>query len=176
MKSFISGAFALITELIMTIPFWIVRRLYISLFIKQIGKGCYIMRNVEIRKPKNITIGNNVVINKRSLLDGRGALLSIGDNTDIAQEVNIWTLTHDVNDSNHKVYGKPVVIGDHCWIGARATILPGISIGKGAVVGTCSVVTKDVPPYAIVAGNPAKIIGKRDNPLSFNLNFHPWFY
>lgn len=110
------------------------------------------------------------------MLDGRGANLSIGDNTDIAQEVNIWTLTHDVNDSMHRVYGKPVTICDHCWIGARVTVLPGITIGRGAVIGTCSVVTKDVPPLAIVAGNPAKVIGKRENPLEFELNFHPWFY
>ena len=176
MKDFFAGLFTLITEIVMSVPFWIVRRSYLRLFINGMGKGCYIMRNVDIRKPKNIKLGKNVVINKKSLLDGRGAPLFIGDNTDIAQEVNIWTLTHEVNDLKHSVYGKPVTICDHCWIGARATILPGITIGKGAVIGTCSVVTKDVPPMSIVAGNPAKVIGKRENPLEYDLDFHPWFY
>lgn len=176
MKSFFAGLFALIMEIVMSVPFWIVRRSWLRLYINQMDKGCYIMRNVDIRKPKNIKLGKNVVINKKTMLDGRGANLSIGDNTDIAQEVNIWTLTHDVNDSMHRVYGKPVTICDHCWIGARVTVLPGITIGRGAVIGTCSVVTKDVPPLAIVAGNPAKVIGKRENPLEFELNFHPWFY
>ncbi len=176
MKDFLAGFFVLITEIVMSVPFWIVRRSYLRLFIKRLGKGCYIMRSVDIRKPKNIKLGKNVVINKKSMLDGRGAALSIGDNTDIAQEVNIWTLTHDVNDSRHSVYGKPVTICDHCWIGARVTIMPGITIGRGAVIGTCSVVTKDVPPMVIVAGNPAKIIGFRENPLEFELDFHPWFY
>lgn len=176
MKSFIAGAFALVTEFVMAIPFWIIRRAYLNIFMGGIGNSCFIMRNVDIRKPKNVTLGNNVVINKRTLLDGRGAELVVGDNTDIAQEVNIWTLTHDISDSNHKVQGKPVIIENHCWIGARATILPGVKIGRGAVVGTCAVVTKNVPPMAIVAGNPARIIGKRNNSLSFELDFHPWFY
>lgn len=176
MKSFIAGVFALLTEIVMSIPFWVIRRVYLNFFIGGIGDGCFIMRKVDIRKPKNIKLGKNVVINKKTLLDGRGDYLTIGDNTDIAQEVNIWTLSHSVNDPNHNVFGRPVTIEDHCWIGARATILPGITIGRGAVIGTCSVVTKDVPPMSIVAGNPAKIIGVRDNPLSFRLDFHPWFY
>ncbi len=175
MKSFIAGLFAFVTELVMAIPIWIIRRIYLTLFIGGMGKGCFIMRNVDIRKPRNIKLGKNVVVNKRTMLDGRGGLLLVGDNTDIAQEVNIWTLTHDINDPNHCTVGKSVRIEEYCWIGARATILPGITIGKGAVVGTCAVVTKDVPPMTVVAGNPAKIIGIRNNPLTFKLDFHPWF-
>ena len=66
-------------------------------------------------------------------------------------------------------------IGDYAWIGARSTIMSGVTIGKGAVVGTCSVVTKDVPENAIVAGIPAKIIGYRNNPLVYELDYTVWF-
>lgn len=64
MKDFLAGFFVLITEIVMSVPFWIVRRSFLRLFIKRLGKGCYIMRNVDIRKPKNIKLGKNVVINK----------------------------------------------------------------------------------------------------------------
>lgn len=175
MKTFIAGLFGFVTEIVMSIPFWVIRKSYLRIFISNLGNESYIMKNVDIRKPKNINIGNNVVINKRCLLDGRGGSLIIGNNTDIAQEVNIWTLSHDIKDPEHKSFGKDVTIGDHCWIGARASILPGVNVGKGAVIGTCAVVTKDVPPRAVVVGNPARQVGERDNPLNYTLQFKPWF-
>ena len=175
MKGFLSGLFAYLTEIIMTVPFWCVRRIWLKIFMKKLSPGCFIARNVDIRKPSNISLGRNVVVNKRTLLDGRGAPLIIGDNTDIAQQTNIWTLSHDINHPEHAPFGKPVTIGDHCWIGARSTILPGVSVGEGAVVGTCAVVTRDVAPQAVVAGNPAHPIGTRNNTLQYSLNYSPWF-
>ncbi len=59
-------------------------------------------------------------------------------------------------------WAKPVNIGDDVWIGGGATILPGVTVGKGAVVAAAAVVTKDVPPFALVAGNPARVIKKLD--------------
>ena len=94
---------------------------------------------------------------------------------DIAQETIIWTLGHDVNDINHTSIGADTTISDYVWIGARSTIMPGVTIGKGAIVGTCSVVTKDVPENAIVAGVPARVIGHRDNPLVYELKYKVWF-
>lgn len=84
-------------------------------------------------------------------------------------------MEHDVNDPQHISVGADVVIDDYVWIGARSTIMPGVKIGKGAVVGTCALVTKDVPPLAIVGGIPAKIIGQRKNALTYNLRYIPWF-
>ena len=63
---------------------------------------------------------------------------------------------------DQKYIEKPVVIGEYCWIGARVTILPGVKIGKGVVVADCSVITKDIPDYAVVGGNPARIIKYRN--------------
>ncbi len=133
------------------------------------------MRHVEFINPSNISIGDNVVINKKVLLDGRGGKLVIGNNVDIAQEVNIWTLEHDVNDNMHKEKPGDVIIEDFVWIASRVTILPGVKIGKGAVVACGAVVTKDVPSLSIVGGIPARIIGYRKNNLSYKLDYSPWF-
>jgi maltose O-acetyltransferase len=130
---------------------------------------------VEFRKGKNISIGNNSIINKKVLLDGRGGKLIIGNNVDIAQETNIWTLEHDVHDDNHKDIGADVIIEDYVWIASRVTILPGVRIGRGAVVASCAVVNKDVLPMAIVGGIPAKVIGTRKSGLEYILNYKPWF-
>ena len=143
--------------------------------LKSIGGQTNFLMGLEIRKGKNISIGNNCVINKKVLLDGRGGNLIIGNNVDIAQETNIWTLEHDVNDDNHKDIGADVIIEDYVWIASRVTILPGVRIGKGAVVASCALVNKDVPPMAIVGGIPAKIIGTRKSALNYTLKYRPWF-
>lgn len=175
MKNFALGLFNFITSLIMWIPFWAIRKYYLKMFLGHLGKDAFISRNVDIRKPKNIFIGDYSVINKRVLLDGRGGILTIEDNVDIAQESNIWTLTHDINDAFHSAIGFPTKICSHSWIGARSTILPGVTIERGAVVGTNSVVTKDVESKNIMAGIPAKVIGKRNNELKYQFKYKPWF-
>ena len=70
--------------------------------------------------------------------------------------------------------GGEVIIGDRVWIGYRAIVLPGVTIGEGAVVGAGAVVTRDVSPYTIVAGNPAKVIGERTKELTYECNYRPW--
>ena len=159
----------------MLIPCWIFRWAFIKISIKDLGQGCFIMRRVNVVNPANISIGNHVIINKAVMLDGRGAELIIGNNVDIAQETNIWTLEHDVNDPGHKVVSGKVIIDDYVWIASRVTILPGVHIGKGAVVASGAVVTKDVPPMAIVGGVPANVIGQRKNPLQYVNNYKPFF-
>ena len=94
---------------------------------------------------------------------------------DIAQETNIWTLEHDINDDYHISKGGDVIVEDYVWIASRVTILPGITIGRGAVVASGAVVNKNIPPMAIVGGVPAKIIGERKNKLLYTLNYKPWF-
>tara|TARA_B110000114_G_C14843236_1_gene297553 strand:+ start:115 stop:597 length:483 start_codon:yes stop_codon:yes gene_type:complete len=159
----------------MFIPFHAVRLLFIKQLLNKIGQQTYFLMGLEIRKGENISIGNNCVINKKVLLDGRGGNLIIGNNVDIAQETNIWTLEHDVHDDYHKDKGADVIIEDYVWIASRCTILPGVTIGRGAVVASNSVVTKDVPQMSIVGGVPAKIIGTRKSELKYKLNYSPWF-
>ena len=88
--------------------------------------------------------------------------IKIGKNVCIGEDVRLLTGTHDINSSTFKLVTKPIIIGDNVWIATGSTVLPGIVIGEGAVVGACSVVTKDVPAWTVVAGNPAKVVKKRD--------------
>lgn len=129
--------------------------------------GVKMSRNVRffegfhIRSPKNLTIGDGSSIGPRVLLDAREGL-RIGRSVTLGYECIIWTLNHDYNDVTFRTKGGPVSIGDYAWICSRSIILPGITIGEGAVVASGAIVTKDVPPYAIVAGVPAKIVGQRE--------------
>ena len=114
-----------------------------------------------IRQPEGITIENGVSIGPKVLLDGRKGLI-IKRNAVIGYGAIIWTLNHDYNDLHFCLKGAPVEIGEYCWICSHSIILPGIKVGKGAVVASGAIVTKDVPPYAVVAGIPARIVKYRE--------------
>lgn len=172
---FRSFVFYILLPLVMWFPSYLLRKFFLKKLHMVIGKNSYLLRNVYIHIPSNIKIGDNCVINSKTLLDGRGGRLIIGNNVDIAQEVNIWTLEHDPHDDFHKAIGGDVIIEDYVWIASRVTILPNVKIGKGAVVASGAVVTKDVPPMVIVGGIPAKIIGQRNSQLKYKLNYNPLF-
>lgn len=123
---------------------------------------------------QNIKIGDNVVINRRVYLDGRIGV-RIGNNVSISPEVYILSMEHDPNDPKFSTRGGVVSIGDHVWLGARAMILPNVHIGEGAVVAAGAVVTKDVLPYQIVAGVPARQIGNRSRQIDYRCVYFPWF-
>lgn len=120
------------------------------------------MMGFQVRKLSDIRIGHTTNINPNCMFDSRGGQIIIGNYVDIAPEVNIWTLEHDPQDPDFKTKGGPVYIGNFAWIGNRVTILPEVTIGEGAVVATGAVVTKDVEPWTIVGGVPAKVIGTRN--------------
>jgi maltose O-acetyltransferase len=115
------------------------------------------------------------VINHGCLLYTTGGLI-IGENVSISSGVWLVTGTHDMNDPQFPDSYKPIVIGHHAWIGMRATILAGVTIGEGAVVMAGAVVARDVPPYAVVGGVPARFVTQRklENP-TYELNFSPLF-
>lgn len=124
--------------------------------------GCYVWfygRGETTRRA--VSIGSSSLINRKCTIDVRGGL-NVGSNVNISPEVMILTASHLMNDPSFKLVSYPVVIEDYAWIGSRATILPNITIGRGAVVAAGSVVTRDVAPMTVVAGVPAKPIGKRE--------------
>ncbi|MEK7101477.1 MAG: acyltransferase [Patescibacteria group bacterium] len=112
--------------------------------------------------PSNIEIGSDSIVGDHAFLDGR-AKLKIGDHVDIASEVMIYNSEHNVSAEDFSARIEPVEIGDYVFIGPRAIIMPGIKIGKGAIVAAGAVVTHDIPEFAIVGGVPAKVIGVRKN-------------
>ena len=109
---------------------------------------------------KPVNIGKRCFIQQCCTFFGRGGI-TIGNDVFIGPKVNLITINHDPDPDNRSAtYGRPIVIEDKVWIGINSTILPGVRIGYGAIVGAGSVVTKDVPAMTIVAGNPARIIKK----------------
>ena len=126
------------------------------------------------RNPQPMILGDHTIINRRCTIDGRGGV-TIGNNVSISPEVMFITSQHLKDDPEFPIEDKPIVIEDYVWVGSRATLLPGVKIGKGAVVAAGAVVARDVPPYVVVGGVPAKVIGERTKTLSYQLSFRPWF-
>jgi len=107
-------------------------------------------------------------------LDGRKYPIRIGCDVSIGPEATLITLEHDPQSASFADRGGNVSIGDRAWICYRAIILPGVTIGEGAVVAAGAIVTKDVDPYTIVAGSPAKPVGTRTKDLRYRCEFAPW--
>jgi len=162
-------------HLVGCIPSHNYRKFVYRIFGIKIGKGSTIHMGARFYDPRNIVIGEDTIIGEGIVLDGRDKL-SIGSHVDIATDVMIYNSQHDVNQENFAATHAPVKIEDYVFIGPRVIILAGVTIGKGAVVGAGAVVTKDVPPFAIVGGVPAKIIGERRNKdLHYKLGRARWF-
>lgn len=107
---------------------------------------------------KNIRLGERVFLNSGCLFQDQGGI-TLGDDALIGHNVVIATLNHDLDPQTRATtVPRPVVIGERVWVGANATILPGVTIGDGAVVAAGAVVTKDVPPRTVVGGVPARVI------------------
>ena len=179
LKGFFKGLrLYLYNKLLNKIPFACVRNFFTRFYLI-LGKDSNLLLNVEILNSsldrRQIQIGDHCIINARCLLDGRIGKIIIGNNVDIARETNIFTLEHDPNSDIHDSRGGDVVIEDYVWIASRVTILPGVRIGRGAVVASNAVVTKDVEPMAIVAGVPAKKIGVRASALKYTKKYFPFF-
>jgi acetyltransferase-like isoleucine patch superfamily enzyme len=128
----------------------------------KIGKGSTIHMWANFFDPSGISIGEDTIVGDHTFLDGR-AKLSIGSHVDIASSVMIYNSEHDLEKEDFSAKTEEVEISDYVFVGPRAIILPGVTIGKGAVVAAGAVVTKDVADFMIVGGVPAKEIGERKN-------------
>lgn len=162
----------------MNIPFYAVKHRFLKKFLKikignnsSIGYRCFISGN---EAGALIEIGDNSVINRDVYLDGRVSL-KIGNNVNVSHKTIIQTLSHDPQDPNFNCVCGPVIIGDNVWIGVSAIILPGVTIGEGAVIGGGSVVTKNIPAYTIAVGNPAKVIKNREKNILYKSKYFPYF-
>lgn len=142
------------------------RRWFYQMLGANFGKNCMPSRRVEILLPKGLKLGDGVAVGWFAELDARGGI-TVDHDTNISSHAKLITGSHDIDDPNFTADFLPIHIGHHCWIGTGATILQGIKIGDGAVVAAGAVVTKDIPPYTVVGGIPAKIIRKRNENLRY---------
>lgn len=157
---------ALLNEFISNLPCRRVRIMFYRIAKMHIGKGSAINLHQYIISPEKISIGDYTHINRGCLIDGRG-YCTIGNRVSISYNVTILTGSHDINAQNFAGKYMPIIIDDYVWIGANATILQNVRIGTGAVIAAGAVVTKDIPPYTVVGGIPAKKIGMRSQQLNY---------
>lgn len=140
-------------------PFHAVRNAYYRGVCRvALAEGSSIHMGAVLYTLGGVTIGAGTTIDQGARLDGRGGL-TIGQGVSIAPDVYLLTADHDPQSPDFEGRTAPIVIEDHAWLGTRAMVLPGVTVGRGAVVAAGAVVTKDVPPYALMAGVPARRIG-----------------
>ncbi|MCL1825582.1 MAG: acyltransferase [Betaproteobacteria bacterium] len=149
--------------------------IYKYVFRMKMMKGAIIYGGVEIRRPDKLTVGKGSVVGHDCILDARN-MIEIGENVNIGNGVWLWSTQH--NHRSQKFDNKfskvmKIVVHDRVWLGPRVTVLPGCIIGEGAVIGAGSVVTKDIEPFTINAGIPAKKVGERSRDIDYVLNGRP---
>lgn len=160
LESYILDFTLMCLDLATLIPSHTIRNLlWRSVGIKM-GRNSTLHTGVKVYDPRNIAVGEGTIIGRGVFIDGRDKV-RIGNHTDIASEVMIYSSEHDIHASDFAPISAEVKIGDYVFIGPRAIILPGVKIGDRAVVAAGAVVTKDVEPGEIVGGVPAKVIGER---------------
>lgn len=133
----------------------------VRLFGLKYNYGIAVYPTARIWAPWNVAMGAHVAIDDRVNLYSANKII-IGTKVAISREAFICTASHDITKPNRPLLTAPIKIGDGVWIGSRAIILPGVTIGEGAVVAAGAVVTKDVAPWTVVGGNPARLIKKRE--------------
>lgn len=161
--------------LVTFVPSHVFRQAWLRFFGAKIGRDSAIMRGTTIFGLTRLTIGNGCSVGFNVLLDARGGL-TIDDAAVLASDVHIITGKHLVDSDDFGIQLRPVHIGHHAWVASRATLLQDITIGDGAVVAACSMVNSDVDAMAIVAGTPAKVVGKRQSTLEYYPKFRPLLY
>jgi maltose O-acetyltransferase len=156
------------------VPSRTLRRAVLRCYLARLGQGCSIQMGVRFLHAPKVSLGDRVVVNYDCLIDGRRYPVTVGDDVSIGPAAAIITLGHEPQSPDFADRGGPVVIGRHAWIAYRAIVLPGVTVGEGAVVAAGAVVARDVPPFTIVAGVPARPVGERCRNLTYRLSYDPW--
>ena len=163
-----------------TFPSNAVRKLYYKAIGCNIAKKVVFHFKTEIRCPWRLTVGEGTIIGDNAILDAREGL-TLGRNVNLSSNVSIYTLQHNHRSPDFGAAfpdrAMAVVVGDRVWLGSNVVVLPGVAIGEGAVVCAGAVVTKDVAPYAVVAGIPARQVSTRPQVLEYEFSGKScWFY
>lgn len=144
------------------LPFttWVFRRKIFGWFGMKQGIHCALYARAHYFAPWNIELGQFVCIGPGVELYSKDKI-KIGNNVIVSQGAYLCTASHDISSRTMDLITKPITVGDNVWIAAKAIVLPGVTIGEGAVVGCGAVVAKNVEPWTVVAGNPARVVGRR---------------
>jgi len=169
------GAKLGLTKLVGFVPSQRIRQVLYKRLGVSIGLGSVVYHGCEIRSPANLKIGSYSAIGDGCKLDARYGIC-IGDSVNLSSGVWIWTMQHDHSANDFGCVGGKVHIDDFVWVSCRTVILPGVTIGKGAVIAAGAVVTKDVEPFAIMGGVPAKKIGERSREINYRITGHVSFW
>lgn len=167
MRAILYGLVWLFSAAMAKMPSLVLRRAALRILGARLGRSVILYANVFARSPWRLAIGDGTVVGHACHLDARGTL-TIGAQVNISSEVNIWTNEHDPHADDFAIVSAPVTIADHAWLGNRVIILPGVTVGRGAVVCSGAVVTRDVAPMSIVGGVPARQIGTRRSTLAYS--------
>ena len=127
----------------------------------KIGKGSIVHASADIWAPWNLKVGVRTCIGPHTIIYNPGKII-LGNKVTISQFAYLCTATHDFTSKEHTLFWKPIIVHDRAWVAARTFIGMGVTIGEGAVVGACAAVFKNVEPWTVVGGNPAKVIKKRE--------------
>jgi maltose O-acetyltransferase len=136
----------------------------------EIGANSYVYLDAWFDSRGGLKMGRNSVVNHRCRMDTRGGIV-IGENVSVAAETCVLTADHDPQSPTFEGRGGQVIIEDYAVIGTRAMILRDLTIGRGAIVAAGAIVTKSVAPFTIVAGSPAKPIGRRAEKLEYRIDY-----
>ena len=136
------------------------RSFVLRLWGAKIGRRCAIAAGAKIWAPWNLSMGDYVAVANGAELY-TVAPIRFGHHITISQDAYLCTASHDISKRLKPLTTSPIEVGDFSWVCARAIVLPGVTVGEGAVVAAGAVVTKDVPPWTVVAGNPAREVKKR---------------
>lgn len=137
------------------------RRLLLRAFGAQVGEGARVRPCVRIEMPWNLQLGDGAVVGDGVKLYCLGPI-TVGRRATVSQYAHLCAGTHDYTRRSFPLVTQPIVIGEEAWVATEAFIGPGVTVGDRAVVGARAVVVKDVPPDMVVAGNPAKVIKRRE--------------
>jgi len=132
----------------------------LRLFGAQIGPTCRVMASVKVWAPWNLVLGKSAALGFDTICYNPGKII-IGDFVTVSQRAHLCAASHDITSKAHELITEPIIIKSQAWIATDTFIGMGVTIGEGAVVGARAAVFKDVEPWAIVGGNPAKFIKKR---------------
>lgn len=147
--------------------------IYRHIMLVTLEKYAIVYYGAEIRGSYRLKIGRGSIIGDKATLDARRGGITIGENVQFGSEVKLWTGSHDMNDPYFRSMPNKrgaIKIGNRAWIGPSVTIIHSVEIGEGAVVAAGSVVTKNIPPYEVWGGIPAKKIGTRNSDLKYEFS------